>query len=198
MTPETLLLHLHSTTLSIHEIALSRSHIFPNNISDSLRLDSLYTCLHATKCWFGLFLAIPPAQYIGFPMVILTQMAHCIIALYRLSTFSDACTGWDIGLVRETLDFSATLGRLVDKVSRVRSEAGMVDDGTEENDVWCSTERRLGGIKSWWDGKALAGERRVGPVGAGSGSEEAAGQMLAGGFWDESWLDILGLRDYQF
>jgi hypothetical protein len=124
-------------------------------------------------------------------------MAHCIIALYRLSTFSDPSTGWNIGLVRETLDFSATLGTLLKRVGSVRSEAGMVDDGTEENSNWSSTEKRLAGIKSWWDGKVLMEERRVDGVGA-SGSAEAVGEMTAGEFWDESWLDILGLRDYQF
>jgi hypothetical protein len=129
-------------------------------------------------------------------MAILTQMAHCIIALYRLSTFSDPSTGWNIGLVSETLDFSVTLGALLKRVGSVRSEAGMMDDGTGEDNTWSSTEKRLAGIKSWWDGKVLMEERRV--DGVGNGSAEAVGEMTAGEFWDESWLDILGLRDYQF
>jgi hypothetical protein len=137
-------------------------------------------------------------------MAILTQMAHCIIVLYRLSTFSDPSTGWNIGLVRETLDFSVTLGTLLKRVGSVRSEAGMLGDGTEENSTWSLTEKRLAGIKSWWDGKVLMEERRVDGVGAGagagagSGSAETVVEMTAGEFWDESWLDILGLRDYQF
>lgn len=95
--------------------------------------------------------------------------------------------------MRETLDFSAVLGRLLQRISRVGAEAGLQDDGLEENCVWGATEKRLGGIKSWWDAKVLA---EVG------GADERGGEEVVGElgveFWDDSWLDIIGLRDYQF
>jgi hypothetical protein len=91
-----------------------------------------------------------------------------------------------------------TLEKLMDKIGHVREEAGLEDDGTEENNIWYSTERRMGHIKSWWDGKVLVEERNfstVGPIREYGGPD---GEMMTGEFWDESWLDILGLRDYQF
>ena len=76
------------------------------------------------------------------------QMAHCVIMPYRLSTFDDA--EWDHTLVRETLDFSSVLDALVQRMVQVRGAASLLDDGGEENNVWCLTERRLRGVRSWW------------------------------------------------
>jgi len=62
------------------------------------------------------------------------QMAHCVIMPYRLSTFDDA--EWDHTLVQ--------------RMVQVRGAASLLDDGGEENNVWCLTERRLRGVRSWW------------------------------------------------
>jgi hypothetical protein len=140
--------------------------------------------------WFDLFLSIPAAQSIGFPTMILMQMAHCVIVLYRLSTFDDA--GWYRALARETLDFSVVLDALAQRMTEAAT--GMHDDGSEEDNVWGSTEKRVGAIKSWWDAKVLAEEGRTGRV----RSEEVGVGEVGMEFWDDSWLDILGLRDYQF
>jgi len=145
---ETLLLYLHSTELTIYEIALSRTPLLLTTSPAFPRLDSLYACLHATKSWFDLFLSIPAGAYIGFSTAILMQMAHCVIMPYRLSTFDDA--EWDHTLVRETLDFSSVLDALVQRMVQVRGAASLLDDGGEENNVWCLTERRLRGVRSWW------------------------------------------------
>jgi hypothetical protein len=192
---ETLLLHLHNTEISLYEIALARSAAPPSTDGpDFKRLDFLYACLRATNSWFDIFLAIPPAHYIGFSISILTQMAHCIIVLYRLSTFSHP--DWDLGLVRQTLDLSTVLEQLIQKFAQIRVAAGIHDDSRDENNIYCSTRRRFEAIKSWWDGRGVpvAEPRRAGGV--------AGGDLIVGGewmeAWDDSWLDIFGLRDVQF
>lgn len=98
----------------------------------------------------------------------------------------------------EALDFSVVLDKLVERMASVRSAAGMLDDGVEENDIWCSTEKKMGAIKSWWDSKVAAEEGRGRAGGTEKGAVEAVGEAPEVEFWDDSWLDILGLRDYQF
>lgn len=187
---ETILLYFYNTEISLYEIALSQSAIFPNDPSFR-RLDSLYACLYATKSWFDIFLAIPPAHYIGFPTSMLTQMAHCIIVLYRLSTFDDQ--DWDLGLVKQALDFPVVLDQLIQRISQVRIAAAMRDDGTEENNIFCGTKRRLEAIRSWWDVRVDAElgrhEKRV-------VIDNADGVSMNS--WDDSWLDIFGIRELQF
>ena len=72
--------------------------------------------------------------------------------------------------MRETLDFSTVLAMLVERIGRVRGEAGTVGDGTEKNDDWYSTGRKLESIKNWWDAKVAT--EGSGTVGLGAGSEE--------------------------
>lgn len=92
-----LLLHLYSTEVKAHEVAFLKTPPVVNSPGFQ-RLDCLYACLYATKSWFDLFLSLPPDSYIGFSISIFIQMAHCIIALFRLSTFDDPI--WDRSLVQ--------------------------------------------------------------------------------------------------
>jgi hypothetical protein len=123
------------------------------------------------------------------------QMAHSIIILYRLSTLDDAC--WDRGLVRETLDFSVVLDEMLQRMAGARGAAGMEDNGGEQNDTWYLTERRVRAVRSWWDARVAAEEGRTNGGLEGAGVE-VGGEVPGMEFWDDSWLDILGLRDYWF
>lgn len=184
-----LLLYLYHTELRIHEIAFCKvpvvfnSHGFP-------RLDSLYACLHATKSWFDLFITLPSASYVGFSIPILTQMAHCIVALFRLLTFDDPT--WDRGLARDTANLSLILGQIIDRLIQVKVVARLDPGVSEDKDIFNVTSRNLVSIKAWWDAK-LAAESTVHIT-----LDETLGETSVD-FADDVWLkDILGQGDYPF
>jgi hypothetical protein len=190
-TIEILLLHFYSTELSVHEVVLSKTLVLSNG-PNFHRLESLYTCLQATKSWFDIFATFSPALCVGFSMSIFAQLAHCLVALYRLSTLEDP--DWDRSLVRETLNFSYVLDQVVKKVAQVKIVVGLDHGSPEDNDVFSETARRISSIKAWWDAKLVEdSSERNNPI-----VDERLGEAPAV-FSDDEWLtDMLGLRDYQF
>ena len=185
-----LLLSLYSIDVRIHEIALSKATLTANNAGFP-RLDALYACLRAAKSWFDLFLSFSPAFYIRFSMPVFTQMAHCIIVLFRLLTLDDPI--WDRRVVRDTTDLSSILEQLVERFDRVKAIENL-DHGSEESKDMCSrSAKRIGSIKTWWDAK-LAAE-----LDNGVGLDETLAAEMTVDYFDDVWLrDILGQGDAQF
>ena len=152
------------------------------------RLDSLYACLHATKNWFDLFLSLSPASYVGLTMPIFTQMAFCILALYRLATFDDPV--WDRGLVRDTADLSLILGQIIEKSSQVKAAVNLDPGTSEDKDMFSGNARTLKAIKTWWDAKVAA--ELNDNNNNNMGLNETLGEMNME-FFDDVWLrDIFG------
>ena len=119
-------------------------------------------------------------------------MAHSIIALYRLSTFDEP--DWDRGLVRDTANLSLILGQLVTQLAHVKAAVGLDLGSSEDTDLFNTTSRTLGSIKTWWDSKVAA--ETVGPATAGFDETMAEVPME---LLDDTWLkDILGAGPYQF
>ncbi|KAF5874200.1 putative zn 2cys6 transcription factor protein [Botrytis fragariae] len=151
----TFLMHLYNTELTIHEVALSKE---PHaDMPDSQRLESLCICFQSVKSWFELYFSTPCRDHTSFSFPIYTHMAHCMVALYRLSVFEDP--QWDVHLVRQQLDLSFILGQIVKTWENVKGEAGL-DTGltrVDDVDIYTSNAKRIGLIKTWWDAK-VAGE----------------------------------------
>ncbi|KAI9639999.1 hypothetical protein NHQ30_011558 [Ciborinia camelliae] len=151
---DTFLMHLYNTELSIHELALSKEPIA--DMADSQRLESLCICFESVKSWFDLYFSLPCKDHTSFCFPIYTHMAHCMVALYRLSVFEDP--QWDVQLVHQQLDFSTVLDRIVKTWENVKDEAGL-DEGIarlDDVDIFTSNSKRIGLIKIWWDTKVAA------------------------------------------
>ena len=148
-----LLLHLYSTEIRVHDLSLSKAPITSNSPGFQ-QLDSLFTCLHATKKWFDLFLSLPHASFVGFSIAIFTQLAQCIIALFRLLTFDDPI--WDRGLARDTADLALILEQIIQKLTQVKFAASLDHGEPEAKDIFSGTARTLESIKVWWDSRSAA------------------------------------------
>lgn len=146
----------------MHEVAFSKSPLSDNS-QGFHRLECLYACLNATKSWFDLFLTVLPASYIEFSLSVFTQLAHCVIVLYRLSTFEHP--DWDVVSARETANLLFYLEQVVKKMSSVKQAAGLDTGKGDDIDIYSITCQKLGSIKTWWDAK-LAVDRMRGPHGA--------------------------------
>ena len=123
-------------------------------------------------------------------MIVFTQMAHCIITLFRLVTFDDPV--WDRGLVRDTANLSLILEQIIERYTEVKVEADLDHGDSEDKDIFSGSARFLRTIKTWWDAK-VAAEFNNDMV-----LDDTLGDINMEGF-DDVWLrDILGLGEGQF
>ena len=162
----------------MHDLALSKTPIVSNSPGFQ-QLDSLFTCLHATKKWFDLFLSLSHASFVGFSMPIFTQLAQCIIALFRLLTFDDPV--WDRGLARDTANLALILEQIVQKLTQVRVAASLDRGEPEAKDIFSGTARTIESIKAWWDSRSAAELT----------NNTGLNETLNEGFWDfhdDMWL----------
>jgi len=207
---ETFLLHLYNTELTIHELSLSKEPL--SDMADFQRLESLCICFQSVKSWFNLYFSLPCRDHTSFVFPIYTHLAHCMVALYRLSVFEDP--QWDVSLVRQQLDLSLVLDRIVKTWEDVREAAGLHQGVTRVDDVniYTSNAKRIGLIKTWWDAKVAAETSNNVPSdkfanGDGNDNMNAEPTMgLAQGlelptfgvdigqeFWDDGWWqDVFG------
>ncbi|CAD6447419.1 d016ff59-97a4-4e2b-9e05-a91e23b87a92 [Sclerotinia trifoliorum] len=151
---DTFLLYLYNTELTIHEVALSTEAII--DMPDSQRLESLCICFQSVKSWFDLYFSLPCKDHISFTFPIYMHISHCMVALYRLSVFEDP--QWDFHLVRQQLDLSQVLGKIVKTWGNVKNEAGLDvgATGTDDVDLYTSNAKKLALLKKWWDAKVVA------------------------------------------
>jgi len=175
-------LHILNTTISIHEHSLTTT---PKSTSsdpaDRLqRIESLWTCFTAVKSWFNIFLSLesfPLSCYPHFSMTVLTQIAHSLVALFRLSTFESPDTPWDCQRVRQELDFGEVIQLVVDRCEQVPSAVGIEmgprraserEDGLWPEGSWLHTMNKLLVVRGVWEAKIAAmaapdAEREDGP-----------------------------------
>ena len=118
-----------------------------------------------------------------------TQLARCIVSLFKLLTLEDPI--WDRGLARETANLSHILGQSIEKFSQVKSVADLDRSGSEYEDIFSRTAGKLRGIKIWWDAKLVA------ELANGNVPEETMGEANMELF-DDMWLrDIFSQVDGQ-
>jgi len=135
------LLHLHSTTLTVNEVEFSKLPTL-SNCSDFYRLEALYVSLNAVKSWFDIFFSIPTTAYVGFPFSIFSQLIHCLISLFKLSTLEDPA--WDKGIVRETADVHSILNQIILNMQEAN------DWYNAEGGVFTKAAEAFGTIRSRW------------------------------------------------
>ncbi|KAJ9296563.1 hypothetical protein DTO271G3_5261 [Paecilomyces variotii] len=120
-----ILFHLYDTEISLYKVALVKPPA--DEEMSSQRLDHLYACLHVVKQFFGLFFTIPPAEYTSLALPYLTQLSHCLVTLFRLSTLD--YPGWDKAAVKDTVDILAIAEQIATRMGQVADAVGMRCEG---------------------------------------------------------------------
>ncbi|KIN06912.1 hypothetical protein OIDMADRAFT_150163 [Oidiodendron maius Zn] len=178
----TLQLHILNTALTIHEHSLSTASksSFSDPTAQLQRIESLWICFTAVKSWFNIFFnreAIPLSCYGHFSMAILTQMAHCLAALFRLSTFEAPDIPWDRQRIRREMDLGDIVKLIVDSWEQVPQAAGIEiphqpagerGDNQMLEGSWLYGMKGLLVVRSFWEAKVAAmaaadAEREGGP-----------------------------------
>ncbi|OBT73988.1 hypothetical protein VF21_05994 [Pseudogymnoascus sp. 05NY08] len=160
-------LHIHATSLTIHAHCLAHTPPppYPDPAAQLQRLESLWSTFTAVKSWFGVFLsldAFPLARYPHVSISTLTQLGHCLAALYRLTSFESADVAWCGGRVRVELDIGDVTRLLAERWDAV----SRADWGGEGLDPWPHATKRALGIGSWWEAKVA----KLGPRDTDGGS----------------------------
>jgi hypothetical protein len=157
-------LHIHNTVLTLHEHSLNtnRSKTFSADPSNSVqRLESLWTCLTTTKALFSIFLSLesfPIATYPLMSMSLYGQLAHCLVALFRLTTFEHPEVSWDRQKVKQELDLREVLRIWIERWEKVPEAAGLQINttGGAEETFWSLIREKFLAIASWYDLKLAA------------------------------------------
>ncbi|RAL64225.1 hypothetical protein DID88_002117 [Monilinia fructigena] len=155
----------------------------PNEVRDN---HTFLMHLYNTKLTIHEFISLQRACFrygrlstLRIPLYLLS-----ILALYRLSVFEDP--QWDVQLMRQQLDFSFVLDRIIKTWENVKNAAGL-DEGmikVDDVDIYTTNSKRIGLIKTWWDAKVAAetsgsvpSEKFANVNGSGSGCENITEQM---------------------
>ena len=119
-----------------------------------------------------------------------TQLAQCIMTLFKLLTFDDPI--WDRGLARETANLTLILEQVIQKLTQVKAVARLDHGELEGKDIFSGTARTLESIKTWWDSRSAAESTN------NTGLNETLNETLLD-FQDDMWLtDIFGGGDGLF
>ena len=143
-------LQISSTDVIINEIAM----YLPNNGSLTLdsafdRMECLYSCLHAVKSWFDIFLNYETTACVGYPFSTWKQFFRVFFALYRLTVLKDPT--WDTDMVRRTCNSSLLLDRMANNLKQAEVSAGWTYDGLGQDNYFARSVKVIGSIKSWVD-----------------------------------------------
>ncbi|KAL3426836.1 zn 2cys6 transcription factor [Phlyctema vagabunda] len=159
-----------SVTIGIHDYSLETHSKFTSSDPTAIlqRTESLWTCLMAIKSWFELFFNLdifPLTSYPHISMTQFSQMAHCIVVLYRLATLEAPGLQWDRKRVRQELDLGNVLKVMTERWALVPPAAGIemgarhTDELGEEHcadNPWTHTRRKVYGISRFWEAKLAA------------------------------------------
>ncbi len=188
-------MHYHIAEVSLYEAGLCKSPLATDAVPNFKRLELLCACLQASKSYFEIFFSVPVVNYIALSMPSWSHLTYSLAILHILSSFDHP--DWNLVYVRETIDFGAVLGRLIEQLDSVNTLVGY-----EKIDMFSPTARRLNRIKVYVEGK-MAGhsERAVGPepdripdFEPVPGTEDLSDFFQ---FLDDAWMrDIMEPSDY--
>jgi hypothetical protein len=85
------------------------------------RVACLWQCVRAVQACTAALLTPEPARFRGISLVQWAQLAHCAVALHRLTVTCDDAA-WDRDAVREVVDLPALLDRVAAKLESAAAE----------------------------------------------------------------------------
>jgi len=157
-------LHKLNIVVSIHEHSLKLAHSKSTTMDPATQtrhIHNLCTCLSAVKSFFSIFSNtnnFPLQCYPYLSIGTYSQAAHCMVALFRLTTFESPNIPWDRRRVMREIDFGETIRTWLELWVRVPAAAGLEGDmppGGVHEIAWKNTEKILMGILNFWEAKIL-------------------------------------------
>jgi hypothetical protein len=145
-------------------------------------------------------------------MAIFAQLSHCLVVLFRLSTFESPNVPWDTQRIRQELDLGKLVELWAERWEGVAAAADLDTNmmGDKDDDPWSFTRKKLFAIAKWWEGKfaviKAAEAEKDGPHGVENGTIDGFGERqmdamdftrLSMDIFDDVWMGgLTGGRDY--
>ena len=113
-------------------------------------------------------------------MMPLTQMAHCLVALFRLSTFESPEVVWDRERIRQEMDLGDILKLIVNRWDEIPESNGIemlpgrveaTEDGQMSEQSWFHAMKKLLVVLNFWEAKVAAMTAVNSQVGNGVGQQ---------------------------
>ncbi|PWY79146.1 hypothetical protein BO70DRAFT_407555 [Aspergillus heteromorphus CBS 117.55] len=196
-----ILTQLHYVDLSIHETAFTANsdpvlQVSPRPGGPSTapgweRLGCLWHSVEAIRAWFEVFYRISPAEYLGFTIMMWSQLNRSIVTLYRLSTRVDPA--WDRGAVSKTIDVLEVIDRVGDRLEQVSRTV----DNPVADDIWLQIGRLGRAVRAWVRMQMGREEPASWPTETTLGSSDSfmgdidATLLQSIDFGNENWLETL-------
>jgi hypothetical protein len=148
-------------------------------------------------------------------MAIFAQLSHCLVVLFRLSTFESPNVPWDTQRIRQELDLGKLVELWAERWDGIPAAAGLETNTMSDkgDDPWSFTKRKLFGIAKWWEARegkvaaiSAAEAEKDGSHGVDHGTVDGFGEQqmdtmdftaLSMDMFDDVWMGgLLGGRDY--
>ena len=190
-------MHHNNVEMSVCELGLATSTFLASgNNHDFYQLETLHTCLRAAQAFFEIFLSQPVYVARSLSFFTYIQIAHTLVVMHKLSTFESK--DWDLGYVRETVDFGRILDQLISWFNKALTAEGLEQNNPDVENIFSKTARKLSRIRAWHDQKMASSS-----LTAGASSTELDVDVAMNGtsvdVFDEAWLEqMLGPWDYQY
>ena len=142
------MLYLYSTEITIKETLLNSPRVQDQTgLSQLQRLEGLNSILTAIERWFEVFYEMPLTDWIGVTCVIFSQLGHCIMLLFKLTTLDEP--GWDTDEVKKRADLVDMLERIAIRFDDIPSALGVADaDSTGETGLFFKSSRLIRGLRA--------------------------------------------------
>jgi hypothetical protein len=126
----------------------------PTTSTTTARIEALHQTLLATAAFLTTFLSLPTSSYSAFPFITWAQTLHAMQVLSKLSLLTDV-PGWDLAYVREIMDFSSLLERLMERLEEARCEEedAQREQGGRVGSRYEVYTERMERVKGWYEGK---------------------------------------------
>ncbi|KAL9107001.1 MAG: hypothetical protein Q9227_008037 [Pyrenula ochraceoflavens] len=109
----------------------------------------LITGFESIRSWFNVFFTITPAAYVGFPFSIFSQLAGCLMTLYRLSTLDDPT--WDENGVLKSESPLRILDRVVNNMEQVATFVGLDNSDSPDGDIFSRVAQMFRSVRPSWE-----------------------------------------------
>jgi hypothetical protein len=145
-------------------------------------------------------------------MAILAQLSHCLVVLFRLSTFESPNVPWDAQRIRQELNLGKLVALWAERWEGIAAAAGLETNTMNDKgeDPWSFTRKKLSAIAKWWEGKvaaiSAAEAEKDGSHGVEHGTMDGFGEQqmdamdftgLSMDMFDDAWMGgLLGGRHY--
>jgi hypothetical protein len=149
--------HIDGAEISLYEQFLQPATI-TSSVDQTKHVEGLWSCFATVKSYFDRFFdsnAISHPSYLYINISVYTHLGHCLVALFRLSTFEAPGIPWDRQYIVSQIDLGTVVRKWIQIFESSPKAAGIdVSGACGQDSQWEYSKRiLLTTILKWWETK---------------------------------------------